>query len=53
MRNELPLNELKEKLSDLDEITLIEVLGVDSEEIVEAFSDMIEDRYSELLKEVS
>jgi hypothetical protein len=38
------LEELKSKLAQqLDEVTLLELLGVTSEELVEAFSDKIEE----------
>ena len=38
------LDELIEKLKTLDEVTLLEVLDISSEEIVERFSDYVEDR---------
>ena len=38
-------------LSRLDEITLLEILDVTSEELVERFQDRIEDRYEELSEE--
>lgn len=41
----LTLSEVKERLERLDEITLIEELGVNSTDIVQAFSDNIEERY--------
>lgn len=51
--SEVTLEELKEKLADqLDEVTLIDLLGVDTYDIVEAFHDLIEEKYSKLLKEV-
>ena len=37
------LEELKEQLSMLDEITLMEILEIHSDELVEAFEDRIED----------
>lgn len=44
--------DLLEKLRNLDEVVLIELLGVSSTEIVDAFLDKIEDRinfiYSQL-----
>ena len=40
----LTLEEVKEKLKQLDETTLLEILEINSEEIVERFSDKIEDR---------
>lgn len=40
----LTLEEVKEKLKQLDETSLLEILEIDSEEIVERFSDKIEDK---------
>lgn len=37
-----------ERMSKLDEITLLEVLNISSEEIVERFADKIEDKFDEL-----
>lgn len=49
----LTLEELKEKLADrLDEITLLELLGITSYDLVERFSDVIEDHYDKLMKEI-
>jgi len=47
----LILPELKEKLLDIDEITLLERLDINSEELVERFTDKIEDRFDSLMKE--
>jgi len=50
----LTLNELKERLAqEYDEVTLIDILGVTSEEIVEAFEDRILAKYNELEREVT
>lgn len=49
----LTLQELKERLKRLDELSLLELLNVTSEEIVELFEDRIEDNYDTLLEEVS
>ena len=43
--------ELKERLKRLDEITLMEVLEVSSEDLVERFDDRIEERQNELAEE--
>jgi hypothetical protein len=48
----LTLQELKERLKRLDELSLLELLDVTSEEIVEMFVDRIEDNYDRLLEEV-
>ena len=45
---ELTLEELKEKLAGLDEITLMELLDIHSDELVEAFEDRIEDNIDKL-----
>jgi hypothetical protein len=37
-----------ERMSTLDEITLLEVLNISSEELVERFADKIEDKFDEL-----
>jgi hypothetical protein len=37
-----------ERMSKLDEITLLEVLNISSEELVERFADKIEDKFDEL-----
>lgn len=44
--------ELKEKLKQLDEVTLMELLEISSEDLVERFADSIEDRYDSLLEKV-
>lgn len=47
----LTYHELKEKLKYIDEVSLLEILEINSEELVERFSDKIEDRYDELYEE--
>ncbi len=37
-----------ERMAKLDEITLLEVLNISSEEIIERFADKIEDKFEEL-----
>jgi hypothetical protein len=37
-----------ERMAKLDEITLLEVLDISSEEIIERFADKIEDKFEEL-----
>ena len=44
----LTLDELKERLSNFDEVTLLEVLDIHSDELVEAFEDRIEDNIDKL-----
>ena len=48
----LTLLELKERLKSLDEVILLELLDVASEDLVETFGDIIENNYTRLLKEV-
>lgn len=49
----LTLEELKQKIAErLDEITLLEVLGITSYDLVERFSDLIEDNYDKLHREI-
>ena len=48
----LLLHEIKERLIELDEITLLELLNITSEDIVELFSERIEERADSLEKEV-
>lgn len=44
----LTLNELCERLKHIDEISLMEVLEINSEEIVDRFVDKIEERIEDL-----
>jgi len=48
----LTLPELKERLKSLDEVILLELLDIASEDLVETFGDVIENNYTRLLKEV-
>ena len=48
----LTLPELKERLKSLDEVILLELLDIASEDLVETFGDIIENSYTRLLKEV-
>ena len=43
--------ELKEKLKDKDEVSLMEDLLITSDDLVERFEDRIEDRYDILIEE--
>lgn len=42
------LQEVIEKLKSFDEITLLEILDISSEEILERFEDYVEDQYEKL-----
>jgi hypothetical protein len=48
----LVLEELKEKLSRVDELTLLELLEKDSSHLVEVFEETIIQRFEELEGEV-
>jgi hypothetical protein len=48
----LSFEELKEKLKRIDEVTLLELLNIHSDDIIERFEDYIEDKYEQLLKEI-
>lgn len=50
MINERTLEELKASLTQLDELTLIELLNVTSTELVMVLEDYIEERYDVLLE---
>jgi hypothetical protein len=49
----LLLHEIKERLTALDEVTLLELLNISSEDIVAAFADKIEENADKLEKEVT
>ncbi len=48
----LLLHEIKERLKALDEVSLLELLDISSEDIVEMFSEKIEDNADKLEREV-
>lgn len=48
----LTLAELKEKLMQFDELDLIELLDLTSEDILERFEDIVEDKFEILQKEI-
>ena len=45
--------ELSEQLKQLDELTLLEVLDISAEDIVERFADKIEERFENLEYQLS
>ena len=45
--------ELLEKLRELDEVLLIDLLGLTSSEIVDAFLDLIDEKYDYLHDQLS
>ncbi len=46
------LEELKEKLERLDEVSLLELLNISSRDLINAFADVVEDNMDRFLKEV-
>ncbi len=50
--NEITFEELKEALKRLDEVTLLELLGIQSDDLVERFDDVIEKKQEYLTKEL-
>lgn len=49
----MTIEELKAKMAQcLDEVTILEMLDVSSEELVEALHDRIEERFNTLVKEM-
>lgn len=44
--------ELSEYLKSLDEVTLMELLEISSEDLVDRFSDIIETKYDYLLTQI-
>ena len=48
----LTLNDVKDRLKQQDEVSLLEILDISAEDIVERFSDVIEDRYESLREEL-
>ena len=48
----LTLEELRERLKSLDEVMLVELLGLTTEDLIKAFSDLIEDKFDLLITEV-
>jgi hypothetical protein len=48
----LTIHDLKDRLKQINEIDLLELLEISSEDIVERFIDLIEDNFDKLEKEV-
>lgn len=49
--NEYTIEELKEKLASLDELTILELLDITSTELVEFLSDQIVEKYEDILEQ--
>ena len=52
MHMNLTFEELKEKLKRMDEVILLELLDIHSDDLVERFEDFIEDKHEQLMKEI-
>ncbi len=48
----MTFEEVRERLKRIDEVLLLEVLNINSEDIVERFADIIEDKLEELESEL-
>ncbi len=48
----LTFEELKEKLQRVDEVTLLELLEIRRDDIVERFEDCIEEQQDKLMREI-
>ena len=48
----LTVQEVKERLCQYDEVTLLEVLDVSSVEIIERFGDYVDEHYERLAEEL-
>ena len=48
----LTINELKEKLMQFDEVDIIELLNLTTEDVLDRFEDVVEDNYDKLIKEI-
>lgn len=48
----LTLPEISDRLKHIDEISLLEILNISSEDIIERFQDLIEEKADELEKEL-
>lgn len=52
MSMNITFEELKEKLQRVDEVTLLELLEIRSDDIVERFEDFIEEQQDKLMREI-
>ena len=52
MSMSITFEELKEKLQSVDEVTLLELLEIRSDDIVERFEDFIEEQQEKLMREI-
>ncbi len=47
----ITLSDLQDRLRKIDEVSLLEVLNINSEDLVDRFGDFIEDNYDKLKEE--
>jgi hypothetical protein len=47
----ITLEELKEKMKRWDELDILESLDITTEELIDTFSDTIEEKYDQLVKQ--
>lgn len=50
MINEMTMQDLMEKLAQLDELTILELLDITSEELVEFLADQVVEKYDQLIE---
>jgi hypothetical protein len=48
----LTIHDLKDRLKQINEVDLLELLDISSEDLVERFVDLIEDNFDKLEREV-
>jgi len=48
----ITLDELAENLKRVDEVTLLELLEIDSEILIDRFMDIVEDKFDKLEEEI-
>lgn len=48
----LTIHDLKDRLKQINEVDLLELLDISSEDLVERFIDLIEDNFDKLEREV-
>lgn len=51
MQMPITLEELKEKLKSWDEVILLDALGLTSEDLLDRFDDIVEQKYDQLIAE--
>lgn len=49
----LTLNDVKDRLKHQDEVSLLEILDICADDLVERFTDFVEDNYEHLAEELA